>query len=52
MAHAIKFHPGMSLLEQHAEGSLSADVALAVAAHIDLCPHCQQLSLSVDAATG
>lgn len=52
MAHAIKFHPGMSLLEQHAEGTLSADVALAVAAHIDLCPHCQQLSrdLTVDLA--
>ena len=32
MAHAIKFHPGMSLLEQYAEGTLTADVALAVAA--------------------
>lgn len=49
MAHAIKFHPGMSLLEQHAEGTLSADVALAVAAHIDLCPHCQQLSRDITA---
>lgn len=47
MAHAIKFHPGMSLLEQHAEGTLSADIALAVAAHIDLCPHCQQLSRDI-----
>lgn len=44
MAHAIRFHPGMALLEQFAEGQLSADVALAVAAHLDLCPHCQQLS--------
>lgn len=43
MAHAIKYHPGMALLEQFAEGCLNADVALAVAAHIDLCPHCQQL---------
>ncbi|MDP5151267.1 ChrR family anti-sigma-E factor [Rheinheimera baltica] len=49
MAHAIKFHPGMSLLEQFAEGCLSADVALAVAAHIDLCPHCQQLHNDVTA---
>lgn len=49
MAHAIKFHPGMSLLEQYAEGTLSADVALAVAAHIDLCPHCQQLSRDITA---
>lgn len=44
MAHAIKFHPSMSLLEQFADGALNADVALAIAAHIDLCPHCQQLS--------
>lgn len=47
MAHAIKFHPGMVLLEQYAEGTLSADVALAVAAHIDLCPHCQRLSQDI-----
>jgi putative transcriptional regulator len=44
MAHTIKFHPGMPLLEQFADGTLNADVALAVAAHLDLCPHCQQLS--------
>jgi putative transcriptional regulator len=44
MAHAIKYHPGMAVLEQFADGSLTADVALAVAAHIDLCPHCQQIS--------
>lgn len=52
MAHAIKHHPGITLLEQFAEGSLQSDVALAVAAHIDLCPHCQQLShdLTVDLA--
>ena len=49
MAHAIKFHPGISLLEQHAEGNLSSDVALAVAAHIDLCPHCQRLSRDITA---
>ena len=47
MAHAIKFHPGISLLEQYAEGTLSADVALAVSAHIDLCPHCQRLNLDI-----
>jgi len=47
MAHEIKFHPGMSLLEQFAEGTLNADVALAVAAHIDLCPHCQQLNRDI-----
>jgi putative transcriptional regulator len=44
MAHEIKFHPGLSLLEQFSEGTLNADVALAVAAHVDLCPHCQQLN--------
>ncbi|WP_372625993.1 ChrR family anti-sigma-E factor [Arsukibacterium sp.] len=47
MTHAVKFHPGLMLLEQYVEGSLSADVALAVSAHIDLCPHCQQLSRDI-----
>lgn len=53
MAHAIKFHPGIALLEQYAEGTLSGDVALAVAAHIDLCPHCQRINhdITVDLAT-
>ncbi|MEH8018468.1 ChrR family anti-sigma-E factor [Rheinheimera muenzenbergensis] len=49
MAHAIKFHPSMALLEQFAEGTLSADVALAVSAHIDLCPHCQRLNRDITA---
>lgn len=44
MAHAIKYHPGMALLEQFVEGTLSSDVALAVSAHIDLCPHCQRIN--------
>ena len=52
MAHAIKFHPGMALLEQFVEGSLSGDVALALAAHIDLCPHCQRLSQDISADLG
>jgi putative transcriptional regulator len=47
MTHAVKFHPGLMLLEQYVEGSLSADVALAVSAHIDLCPHCQQLNQDI-----
>ena len=47
MAHAIKYHPGIALLEQFAEGCLSADVALAVSAHVDLCPHCQQLQRDI-----
>lgn len=41
MTHAVKYHPGMGLLEQYVEGTLSAEVALAVSAHVDLCPHCQ-----------
>lgn len=43
MTHAVKYHPGMMLMEQYVAGTLSADVALAVATHIDLCPHCQRL---------
>lgn len=53
MVHAIKYHPSLSLLEQHADGTLAADVALAVASHLELCPHCQRLSqdMTVDLAT-
>lgn len=53
MVHAIKYHPSLSLLEQHADGTLAADVALAVATHLELCPHCQRLSqdITVDMAT-
>jgi len=43
MTHAVKYHPGMMLMEQYVAGTLSADVALAVATHIDLCPHCQRV---------
>lgn len=43
MASDIKFHPGITLMEQYVAGILTTDIALAVAAHIDLCPHCQQL---------
>lgn len=44
MAQDIKFHPGITLMEQYVAGKLTIDIALAVAAHIDLCPHCQQLN--------
>ncbi|KJF82489.1 transcriptional regulator [Photobacterium angustum] len=43
----IKHHPSKQLLEQHIEGKLPLSMALAVAAHIELCPHCQQLELQL-----
>ncbi len=49
MTHVVKHHPGMALLEQYVEGSLSAEVALIVAAHIDFCPHCQSLTKDIQA---
>lgn len=52
MTHAIKHHPGIQLLEQYVDGSLEADVALAVAAHIDLCPHCQLLCQDLNTEQG
>ncbi|MEE2000081.1 ChrR family anti-sigma-E factor [Alkalimonas sp. MEB108] len=52
MTHAVKYHPGIPLLEQYVEGTLEADVALAVSAHIDLCPHCQQLCMDLSAEQG
>ena len=52
MAHAVKYHPSLSLLEQYTEGTLSAEVALVVAAHLDFCPHCQQLRHDIEADIG
>lgn len=52
MAHAVKFHPSLSLLEQYTEGTLAAEVALVVAAHLDFCPHCQQLRHDIEADIG
>lgn len=44
MGQNIKFHPGITLMEQYVAGVLTTDIALAVAAHIDLCLHCQKLN--------
>ncbi len=52
MAHAVKFHPSLSLLEQYTEGTLAAEVGLVVAAHLDFCPHCQQLRHDIEADVG
>lgn len=52
MAHAVKHHPSLSLLEQYTEGTLAAEVALVVAAHLDFCPHCQQLRHDIEADIG
>lgn len=52
MAHAVKFHPSLSLLEQYTEGTLAAEVALVVAAHLDFCPHCQMLRRDIEADIG
>lgn len=49
MPHTVKHHPSLSVLEQYCDGSLTAEVALVVAAHIDLCPHCQQLTHDIEA---
>lgn len=49
MAHVVKFHPSLSLLEQYSEGTLTAEVALVVAAHLDFCPHCQSLHRDIEA---
>ncbi len=49
MAHVVKFHPSLSLLEQYSEGTLTPEVALVVAAHLDFCPHCQSLHRDIEA---
>jgi putative transcriptional regulator len=49
MAHVVKFHPSLNLLEQYSEGTLTPEVALVVAAHLDFCPHCQSLHRDIEA---
>jgi putative transcriptional regulator len=38
----IKHHPHLSLLRTYCAGELPASVSVIIAAHIELCPHCQQ----------
>jgi putative transcriptional regulator len=52
MAHVVKFHPSLSLLEQYTEGTLAAELSLVVAAHLDFCPHCQLLRHDIEADIG
>jgi len=49
MGNSVKHHPSLSLLEQYCDGSLTAEVALLVATHLDYCPHCQRLSKDIEA---
>lgn len=38
----IKHHPQLSLLKTYCAGELPASISVIIAAHIELCPHCQQ----------
>ncbi|OAN18178.1 transcriptional regulator [Photobacterium jeanii] len=38
----IKHHPHATLLQDYVEGKLPLSLSIAVSAHIELCPHCQQ----------
>ena len=49
MGNSVKHHPSLSLLEQFCDGSLTPEVALLVATHLDFCPHCQRLSKDIEA---
>lgn len=39
----INHHPSHTVLQQFVEGTLPASVAVIVASHVEMCPHCQQL---------
>lgn len=52
MIHAVKYHPALELLEQHIEASLAPELSLAIAAHLDLCPHCQRIKMDLEAEAG
>lgn len=49
MGNSVKHHPSLSLLEQFCDGSLTSEVALLVATHLDFCPHCKRLSKDIEA---
>lgn len=48
MTQSVNHHPGLGLLELYCDGSLNAEVALLIAAHLDFCPHCQQLRRDIE----
>ncbi|MGB0859084.1 MULTISPECIES: ChrR family anti-sigma-E factor [Pseudoalteromonas] len=50
----IKHHPQLSLLKTYCAGELPASISVVIAAHIELCPHCQQQveALTAEAAKG
>ncbi len=52
MAHVVKYHPSISLLEQYSEGTLAPELCLIHAAHLDFCPHCQTLHRDIEADLG
>ena len=52
MIHAVKHHPTLELLEQYIEASLAPELSLAIAAHLDLCPHCQRIKMDLEAEAG
>ena len=52
MAHVVKYHPSISLLEQYSDGTLAPELCLIVAAHLDFCPHCQTLHHDIEADLG
>lgn len=52
MIHAVKYHPTHELLEQYIEASLAPELSLAIAAHLDLCPHCQRIKMDLEAEAG
>ncbi|OGO78495.1 MAG: anti-sigma factor [Chromatiales bacterium RIFOXYA1_FULL_46_5] len=52
MIHAVKYHPTLELLEQFIEASLAPELSLAIAAHLDLCPHCQRIKMDLEAEAG
>lgn len=49
MSQSVSHHPGLSLLELYCDGSLTAEIAVLVATHLEYCPHCQQLRHDIEA---
>ncbi|MGF1787434.1 ChrR family anti-sigma-E factor [Photobacterium swingsii] len=47
----IKHHPHAALMQDYVEGKLPLSLSIAVSAHIELCPYCQQQADKLTAQT-
>ncbi|KQH86302.1 transcriptional regulator [Vibrio furnissii] len=48
----MSYHPDLQLIEAYAEGSIDATHGLAVATHLEMCPHCRHQARQLEEQHG